>query len=89
MISVESIMDTPDGRDEVGTPDDMLAHCERHDVIYRVGGNCLECEREHTGRKADAQEREAERELETRREAKAVAGPEHAVRTDGGEEVSE
>lgn len=32
--------------DEVGTPDSSIEYCEGHDVLYRVGGNCLVCERE-------------------------------------------
>jgi len=32
--------------DEVGTPDEMIERCETHDVLYRVGGECLVCGRE-------------------------------------------
>lgn len=44
-IPVEDLMDVPQG-DEVGTPAECLERCDRHDVIYRVGGACLACERE-------------------------------------------
>ena len=32
--------------DEVVTPDSEIERCETHDVLYRVGGSCLCCERE-------------------------------------------
>jgi len=32
--------------DEVGTPDEFINHCEKHDVLYRTGGKCLRCEEE-------------------------------------------
>lgn len=41
--SVTGLMDTPEGRDEYGTPDELIEHCEEHDVYYRVGGDCLQC----------------------------------------------
>lgn len=31
--------------DERGTPADQIKHCETHDVLYRRGGRCLDCER--------------------------------------------
>lgn len=45
-IPVTELLDTPDGRDEWGTPDELIERCEAHDVLYRTGGECLRCERE-------------------------------------------
>jgi hypothetical protein len=43
LIPVEALVDTPKGRDEVGTPDEKIVHCEEHDILYRKTGRCLRC----------------------------------------------
>ena len=46
-MNVTELMDgIPEGRDELGTPDELIERCERHDVLYRTGGDCLVCDRE-------------------------------------------
>lgn len=48
-IPVTDLMDTPSGRDEYGTPDELIERCSRHDVLHRRGDPCLVCEREDGG----------------------------------------
>ncbi|WP_161605726.1 hypothetical protein [Natrinema pallidum] len=37
-IDVTQLMDTPDGRDEMGTPDSEIAECAECGTLHRRGG---------------------------------------------------
>lgn len=37
-VDVEELMDTPAGRDEVGTPDHLIEECGECGTLYRTGG---------------------------------------------------
>ena len=44
VVPVDALMDTPDGRDEHGTPDDAVCECSKCGTLYRRDGahRCLE-----------------------------------------------
>lgn len=48
-LDVTDLMDTPAGRDEFGTPSSEIERCEKHDVLHRHDGQCLDCKREKDG----------------------------------------